>query len=119
MMKYLRYAILALIAIALITVALANRDHVTLQLLPDDLARLMGVNHSITLPLFAVIFGGIAAGILIGFIWEWLREHRIRANAATTSRELKRLEREVARSGTAQPKDDVLALLDAPPGKAG
>ncbi len=118
MMRYLRYVLLAVIAIVLITVALANRQVVTLRLLPDDLAALMGLNHSVALPLFAVIFGGIAVGILVGFVWEWLREHKYRATAASKSREVTRLEREAVRSGTAAPKDEVLALLDAP-GKAG
>jgi lipopolysaccharide assembly protein A len=62
-----------------------------------------------------VIFGGILVGLLIGFIWEWLREHRIRAEAARTRRELTESRREVEKLREARPKeagDDVLALLD-------
>ena len=113
-MRYLRYLVLAALAVVLITVALANRDVVTLRLLPPDLAVLLGIDQSVQLPLFAVIFGGIVAGVLIGFVWEWLREHKHRVVAAEKSREAARLAQEVARVAPPPPKDDVLALLDAP-----
>lgn len=118
MMRFLRYVFLGIIAILLITVALANRQIVVLRLLPDDLAALLGLAQSLELPLFAVIFGAIAIGVLIGFVWEWLREHKYRATAVSKTREVTRLEREVARSATSNPKDEILALLDAP-GKTG
>jgi MFS family permease len=69
------------------------------------------------LPLFLVIFGGIIVGVLIGFVWEWFREHGHRANANQKGREVARLERELAvlkDSTSVPPKDEVLALLDAP-----
>ena len=71
-MRYIRYAFLAALAIVLVSIALANRGMVMLQLLPSGLADLAGMNRSIELPLFIVIFGGIVAGLLIGFVWEWL-----------------------------------------------
>lgn len=119
-MRYIRYAILAVIAICLITVALANRGAVTLNLLPAGMAELIGypeTANSISLPLFLVIFGGIIAGLLLGFVWEWLREHKHRAEAATQRREKDRLTREVAKMKTASAKDgdDVLALLEKSP----
>ena len=117
-MRYIRYAFLAIIAIAMVTVALANRGPVTLSLMPEDLAVLIGIgadNNSIDLPLFLVIFGGILAGVLLGFVWEWLREHKHRAAAAEARRETARLNREMAalKSDTEE-KDDVLALLEEP-----
>lgn len=118
MIRFLRLVFLGIIAILLITVALANRQVVTLRLLPDDLAALLGLAQSLELPLFAVIFGAIAVGVLIGFVWEWLREHKHRATAVTKTREVTRLEREVARNSATNPKDEILALLDAP-GKPG
>ncbi len=51
-MRYLRYAFLAVLAILLITVALANREPVTLRLMTDDLAAMAGFSGQITLPLF-------------------------------------------------------------------
>ncbi len=113
-MRYIRYAFLATLGVVLICVALANRGNVTLNLLPEPLADLLGLGYSVSLPLFIVIFGGIVAGLLIGFVWEWLREYKIRAAAGRTERELKQTQREVRRLKGAQgePKDEVLALLD-------
>jgi putative membrane protein len=113
-MRYIRYACIALFAVALIAVALANRSIVTLKVLPNELAGLFAVNPSINLPLFVVIFGGIIAGVMVGFVWEWFREHSVRSEASKVGRNVRRLEREVARlrgdAGGGQ--DDVLALLD-------
>ena len=114
MIRFLRYLLLAALAIVLVTVALANRDVVTLRLLPPDLSVLLGIDQSVQMPLFAVILGGIVTGVLIGFVWEWVREHKHRATAAEKSREVARLSQEVARVAPPAPKDDVLALLDAP-----
>lgn len=116
-MRHIRYGIIGSIAVVLIVVALANRGVVTLRILPQELAELIGVPllaRSVDLPLFLVIFGGIAAGVLLGFVWEWMREHKIRAAKATTEREVKSLEREVRRLKGKQNegKDEVLALLD-------
>ncbi|MCF6445626.1 LapA family protein [Nereida sp. MMG025] len=116
-MRYIRYIILAAIAVALIVVAMANRGVVTLRLMPAELAELTGVPlllQSVDVPLFAVIFAGIGIGILLGFVWEWVREHKHRAEKAAKEREVKALEREVRRlkGKQSEGKDEVLALLD-------
>ena len=114
-MRFLRYLFLALLAICLLIVALANREPVTVNLLPDEIAAFAGFDPSLTLPLFLVIFGGIVAGVVIGFVWEWFREHKHRAEAATERREREKLEREVNRLKPASERqqDDVLALLES------
>ena len=68
----------------------------------------------ITLPLFIVILAGLVIGLLIGFVWEWLREHKHRAEATRQRREKERLKQEVSRDRTrrAGQGDDVLALLE-------
>lgn len=113
-MRYIRYAFLAALAIALISVAMANRGIVTLSLLPEALADLTGFGWTIALPLYAVIFASIAAGVLIGFIWEWLREHKHRAAGSQMQRELKQTKREMRRikGSEGKPQDEVLAILD-------
>jgi uncharacterized integral membrane protein len=116
-MRYIRYAILAAIAVVLIIVALANRGSVTLNTLPEGLAAIPGMGvltYSIELPLFVVIFGGVLAGLLLGFVWEWIREHKHRAEAARKQSEVKKLERELRRTKAQRDegKDEVLALLD-------
>jgi uncharacterized integral membrane protein len=113
-MHYIRYACIAVFGLALIGVALANRSIVTLKVLPDEVAGLFAVNPSIDIPLFVVVFGGIIVGILVGFVWEWFREHAIRSEASKAGRNVRRLEREVARlkESTDDGQDEVLALLD-------
>ena len=72
-----------------------------------------GIDWTVDLPLFLVIFGGIVAGVMIGFVWEWFREHKHRAEAATQRRERERLQREVDRlTPKSEKQDDVLALLE-------
>ncbi len=115
MIRYLRYVLLFLLALSLLTVALANRAPVTLSLLPEDLAVMLGFGGQVQLPLFLVIFGGIVAGVLIGFVWEWFREYKHRSAVTQKSREVGKLERELAvlrDSKGAAPADDVLAILD-------
>ncbi|SDN51840.1 Protein of unknown function [Lutimaribacter pacificus] len=116
-MRYIRYAILAAIAVVLIVLALANRASVTLNTLPDGLAEIPGMgllSYSVELPLFAVGFGGVLAGLLLGFVWEWVREHKHRAEVSRKQSEVRKLERELRRNKARQNegKDEVLALLD-------
>ncbi|KPP87408.1 MAG: Protein of unknown function (DUF1049) [Rhodobacteraceae bacterium HLUCCO07] len=115
-MRYIRYAFLGLLALCLISVAMANRGMVELRLLPEELGNLFGLTRSVELPLFIVIFAAIVAGLMIGFVWEWLREHRHRADAARKDGEVKALKREMQRlkrgEGKSDKTDEVLALLD-------
>lgn len=114
-MRYIRYAFLGALAVVLVTLALANRDIVTLNLLPGELATLSGISLSIQLPLFVVIFGAIIAGLLIGFVWEWMREYKHRSAAVTHKREKEQLAREVDKLKVDKAKkegDEVLALLE-------
>ena len=62
-MRYIRYACIALFAVALVSVALANRNIVTLQVLPTEISGWFAVNPSVELPLFIVILGGIIVEI--------------------------------------------------------
>ena len=116
MTRTLRYLFLALLSVVLLIVASANRNLVTLRLLPDDFAALFALTWQIEVPVFLVLFFGIILGLLVGFIWEWLREHKHRRVASTKSREVGKLERELAalKDQTQLPSDDVLALLERP-----
>lgn len=116
MIRTLRYVFLGLLALVLLTVALANRTPVVVRLLPDGVGEFLRLGGSVELPLFLIIFGGIVAGLLIGFVWEWFREAKYRSTSSTKTREVSRLERELAvlRDTKSEPQDDVLALLDSP-----
>jgi lipopolysaccharide assembly protein A len=114
MIRTFRYVVLIIIAIALLIVAMANRAAVTVRLLPDDIAAFFGGSWAMEMPLFLALFGGVVAGLLIGFVWEWVRESKYRGTASSKSREVARLERELAvlRDTKPEAEDDVLALLE-------
>jgi len=113
-MRYIRYAFLGALGLALISVSLANRQLVDLKLVPDALAELFGFNSGVSLPLFIVVLGSVAAGVAIGFIWEWIREHKHRRAVGSQAREVRKLSREVnkLKKQKHEGKDEVLAILD-------
>ncbi|WP_050603349.1 lipopolysaccharide assembly protein LapA domain-containing protein [Ruegeria sp. 6PALISEP08] len=113
-MRYIRYAFLGALGVILISISLANVESVELKLMPDPLAELLGFNLSTSFPLFLVVLGGVVAGLVIGFLWEWMREHKHRRDATAKKSEVRKLEREVKKLKKKQNegKDDVLALLD-------
>lgn len=119
-MRYLRLIFVALLAIILVSVALANRQIVTLSLFPANFDQYIGGTWSVDLPLFLVVFLALACGMVLGLIWEYLREAHIRREARHRSSEVARLEREVGglRQRHAAPRDDILALVDGPRGGA-
>ncbi|MBA4491844.1 lipopolysaccharide assembly LapA domain-containing protein [Paracoccus sp. S1E-3] len=115
-MRFIRLLFVLTLAVILLAIALANRGAVTLKAFPASLDQYFGGSWQITLPLFLVIFVAIVFGIIVGFIWEWLREAHIRSEAARRTAEVARLEREVGalRDQHKAPRDEVLAILDNP-----
>lgn len=113
-MKYIRYTFWGIVAIALVIVGMANRGIVTLRAMPEVLAGPLGISPDIQMPLFMAIFIGVAIGLLIGFFWEWVREHRMRAEAKSQMRQVDALKREVDSLKTEkhEGKDEIVALLD-------
>ncbi len=111
-MTSLRYLFLGLLGLCLLILALANRGIVALRLLPEDLGGAIGIDPSVSMPLFLIVFLSMAVGLLIGFVWEWLREHKHRAEARSERAQKERLERELAQSRLPGEGDDVLALLE-------
>jgi len=110
-MRTLKLLLLCLILLLIVVLALANRGAVTLHLLPEGMARVMPL--SIEVPLFVVSLVSIGVGMVIGYLLEWLREHKHRRRASQKSREAAQLNHEVARlrKDTGRHEDDVLALL--------
>ncbi len=109
-MRTIKLILLGIILLGIVVLAVANREVVTVRLLPEGLERLMP-GLAVDLPLFVVSLLSIVTGMVIGYLFEWLREHRYRRRAAEKEREAARLSREVANMRKDQPKDDVLALL--------
>jgi putative membrane protein len=110
-MRTLKLLLLGLVLIALVVLSLANRGIVTLHLLPEGMARVMPL--SVQLPMFVVILLAILVGLFIGYLLEWLREHKHRSRASQKSREAERLNRDMERlrKETGKADDDVLTLL--------
>lgn len=115
-MRLLRLILVVVLAVLLVGIALANRSLVTVGLFPAGLAAWLGGQFAVTMPLFLVILLSLLIGVVLGLIWEWLRESGIRALAQRRGFELVRVEREAGqlRKTFSAPKDDVLAILDAP-----
>ncbi|QLQ19449.1 MAG: hypothetical protein HZT43_13550 [Exiguobacterium profundum] len=73
MLRYLRYLVIAVFGLALLLVAVANRGPVVVRALPESMSALAGGDWAVQMPVFVLIFLGIAVGVLVGFLWEWLR----------------------------------------------
>ena len=114
-MRFLRYLLLAVVGLILVLVAMANQSPVTVNLLPSDIGDFVGLGGAIEVPLFLLLLGAAAGGLVIGFVWEWLREHKHRATARAGAKQVNALSREVTQLRNAQsgPKDEVLALLES------
>lgn len=111
-MRTIKLILLALILIAIVVLAVANRQVVTLRLLPEGLEAI--TQRTVDLPLYAIGLLSIVTGMALGYVLEWLREHKHRRRAAEKAQEAERLDREVTRlrKQTAKSDDDVLALLN-------
>jgi len=116
--RFIRYAIYAAIALVLVTVSLANRGAVTLNTIPDGLLDafplLGGLAFSIQMPLYVVVLGSLILGFFLGELFEWLREHKYRSDAAAKQAEVRKLERQLKKTQNERDKDkdEVLAILD-------
>lgn len=113
-MRLIRLLFLISVSIVLIVLALANRQIVSLQLLPSELADFIGFSSTVNLPLFLVILMGVLLGLLMGFVWEYLREYKHRKELGVKTKEVKTLEREVKKltKEKTSETDQILAMLD-------
>ena len=113
-MRLVRTLFLIFLAIILVVISIANSENVSLYLLPTDLSSLMGTTISINIPLFLVFFSGIFIGLIVGFVWEWIREMKHRSASNRKSRDLVRVENELnkLKRDTGQNEDEVLLLLN-------
>jgi uncharacterized integral membrane protein len=112
MLKFLKFLILAPIAIALVMFGVANRQNVTLLL--DPFARGSDV-PSITLPLFMFFFAVLAVGVVIGYVSSWFAAGKHRKAERQLKRECDRLSGECDRLKTQLPAT-ATALLSRPQG---
>ena len=120
MIRLIKALFLLSLAVVLLTIALANREPATLTLLTPELAEFARFNWSQDIPLFLIVFGGIVAGLLIGFVWEWLSEAKHRQTVVQRERQVRELKKEVIRLRGEKHagQDEVLALLEEAPAKS-
>ena len=118
-MRTIRIFFVVTLAIVLILVAAANRAPVTVGLLPETIAAFTGRAWTLTMPAFVALFLAMVFGVLVGLVWEWLREAHLRAESKTRAHNLQVLQREMGdlRRTHAAPKDEVLAILDEANGR--
>lgn len=94
MLRLIKWAILAAVCVALVVLGVANMAPVDLYLVPPGIVQrdlvLAGV------PLAAVILAAILLGVVIGELFEWVREHKHRRRASERGREVERLRAEIA-----------------------
>ena len=116
-MRFLRLLFVTLLGVFLIMLALANREIVALNAFPAQFGQYLGGQWSVRMPLFLVLFLAIAFGMLMGLIWEWLREAHLRRESTHRAQQVAKLEREVGslRDRHIAPRDEVLAIVDGAP----
>ena len=85
MVRFIRFAILALCAIVLLGFAFANRDFVTVSF--DPFASSDNAAFSIPAPLFAVVIVAAMLGVVAGAAATWLSQGRHRRASRQSRRE--------------------------------
>jgi uncharacterized integral membrane protein len=100
MIRFLKALILLPVAIFIVLLAVANRSPVTLSLDPFS-----GPNpeFAVQLPLFAIIFAAVMAGVVIGGVATWLAQGKHRRARRQFRREVGQLRHETERLRTQAP----------------
>lgn len=91
MKKFITYLILIPAAVVIVLIAVANREMVTLSIDPFDAK---DPALAIRLPLYAVMFLFLLAGVLVGGFAAWLRQGKHRRMARALQSENARLRRD-------------------------
>lgn len=107
MIRFLKALVLLPIAILIVLLAVANRQMVTLSLDPFSQA---APEFAIGLPLFAVIFGAVMVGVVIGGIAAWLAEGKHRRERRRYRREANTLRSETERLKAGKPATGLPAI---------
>ncbi|MEO0389280.1 MAG: LapA family protein, partial [Pseudomonadota bacterium] len=98
--------------VGIVILSLANRETVTVNLLPQGLSDVYV--WSMDIPLYLVSLASILTGLMIGYVLEWLRESKHRRMAVEKRREASQLASEVdkLRKQHLSEEDEVLAILE-------
>jgi uncharacterized membrane protein YciS (DUF1049 family) len=105
--------ILVPLAVVIVALAVANRQMVTISFDPFSTT---DPAFALRLPLFALVFVVLLAGVLIGGIAAWLKQSKWRRNARRLDAQLKRAETELAAiKGRSGEGPDLPMIHRAPP----
>lgn len=107
MLRVLKLLLIAPIAIALVLLAVANRQIVTLVL---DPFRSGPDALSITMPLFVIALITLLVGVVLGYVAAWLAQGKHRRSARQLRRECDKLTAERAELRAAVPPTTVALL---------
>lgn len=112
-MRVLSYILLALLAIVIIVLAVANRHLVEVRAAPDFTAYGFDPSPTIDLPLFLVALAAGALGFVLGAGREYLRERKYRRLSRQRRRELGRMQHEIDELRAGRDEDDEVLAITA------
>jgi uncharacterized integral membrane protein len=101
MIRFLKGLVLLPVALVVVALAVANRAPVRLSF--DPFSPDMPV-FSVTLPLYVILFGAVALGVILGGIATWTGQATTRRRSREQRRQINRLENETTRLRT-QPSE--------------
>jgi uncharacterized integral membrane protein len=110
--KIVTVLVLILVALVLISFAVANRQMVTVSLDPFDQANPALV---VSQPMYLLIFVLLIAGVVLGGCAAWLRQAKWRARARRAEAQLSALRAQSSPAPAASPHDEPLRLMVPPP----
>lgn len=112
-MRFVNYFVLAVMAVIVIFLSVANRQVVPVHFAPDFSAYGTETAPTFTAPLFLVALACAAVGFVLGAFREYFRESKVRRRSSERRKELGRLQREVDTLKKAQnldEEDEIIAL---------
>jgi uncharacterized integral membrane protein len=110
--KIVTALVLILVALVLISFAIANRQVVTVSLDPFDAANPALV---VSQPLYLIIFVLLIAGVVLGGCAAWLRQAKWRARARRAEAQLNALRARSSAVPAADPRHEPPRLIVPPP----
>ncbi|MEO1200262.1 MAG: hypothetical protein AAFX39_13685 [Pseudomonadota bacterium] len=112
-----KWLLLIPLAIILIAFAVANRHEVILRFDPIDV---QDPAFALGLPVFAVVFGALAIGVVVGWTAAWINAGRARRAARTSASEAEKWKAEAEKLTPEPPADrkNALSLPLPKPSKA-
>jgi uncharacterized integral membrane protein len=105
--RFLKALVLLPIAVLIVLLAVANRQSVTLSLDPFSQA---APEFSVDMPLFAVLFLAVMAGVMIGGVAAWLAQGKHRRERRRYRREASSLRYETDRLKAEKPRGNLPAI---------